>query len=153
MDIKKVTAVSILILGVCVIPGAYADQKPEFSERYHEKIEKNIQEIYDQLNLSPEQKKNLKDNKIVSRQKSKALFEKMRGLRETLNQELMKPNLDMATITETQNNIKALQAQMADERLESILTDRKILSAEQFANFIGQMEKVRKEHRGKEEKE
>lgn len=153
MDFRKNLLLAILILGVCSIPSAHAGQTADEFSKKHGRMEKKIQEIYSQLNLTPEQKKDLENNKLANREKRKALFEKMRSQKEALNQELMKADLDMAKIIEIQNNIKALQSQIADERLESILAVRKILSAQQFASFITQMEKSRQERRGKEEKE
>ncbi len=153
MDFRKNLWVAVLILGVCAIPSAHADQKADRFSKKHERMEKKIEEIYSQLNLTPEQKKEIENNKLANREKRKALFEKMRAQKEALNQELMKTDLDMAKITEIQNNIKALQSQIVDERLESVLAVRKILSAQQFAGFIAQMEKSRQERRGKEDKE
>ncbi len=153
MGVKKNLLLAILIFGACSISTAHADEKTDGFFKKHEKMEKKIQEIYSQLNITPEQKKDLESNKLANREKRKVLFEKMRSQKEALNQELMKADLDMAKINEIQNSIKTLQSQMADERLESILAVRKILSAEQFANFITQMEKSRQDHRGKEEKE
>ncbi len=153
MDTRKVVVLSMLISGFCVFSSAQAEDKADWGGKRHEKMEKKIQEIYSQLNLTPEQKKALESNKSGNHQKRKAVFEKMRTYREALNQELMKPNLDMAKINDIQNNIKALQSQMADERLQSILAVRKILSVEQFTNFIAQMKKSPPEYRGREEKE
>ncbi len=153
MNLKKVVVLSILILGICFIPGVYANDNADFSAKRREKMEKNTETIYNQLNLSESQKKQLDENKLHSREKRKTLYEKMRSYKQALNQEIMKPQLDMAKIDEIQRSIKTLQAQMVDDRLESILAVRKILTAEQFTQFITQVEKSRQEFRGKEEKE
>ncbi len=153
MDFRKVVFLSFLILANCAISSANAEDKADFPTKRREKMEKNIEAIYNQLNLSEPQKKQLEENKLHSREKRKTLYEKMRSYKQALNQEIMKPQLDMAKIDEIQSSIKTLQAQMVDDRLESILAVRKILTAEQFTQFIIQVEKSRQEFRGKEEKE
>lgn len=153
MDAKKVVLLSMLVLGICTVATAQPDRKGEFKEKRRERVENKIHGIYTQLNLTPEQRKKLEDNRQNNREKRKELSERIRSYKEALNQEIMKPQLDMAKINEIQGSIKGLQAQMADDRLESILAVRKILTAEQFTQFITQVEKSRQEFRGKEEKE
>ena len=99
-------------------------------------MEKRNQEIYTQLSLTDEQKKQLEDNKQKNREKRKALFEKMRSYKDALNKELMKSNLDVNKINVIQAQFKVLQSQMTDERLNSILEVRRILTPEQFAKFV-----------------
>src|SRR3989338_6745032 len=64
-----------------------------FSKRAN-KRGKMIEEVYGQLNLSDDQKKQLEANKGKWRENRKANFEKMKTLKEALNDELMKPELD-----------------------------------------------------------
>jgi Spy/CpxP family protein refolding chaperone len=78
-----------------------------------------IQEIYNQLNLTEVQKKQLEANKIQHRAKMKAVREQMKSYRQVFQQELMKPVLDMNKINELHSQLKALESQMADDRLNS----------------------------------
>jgi len=103
--------------------------------------------IYDKLDLTTEQKKQLEANKVRDREVMKASFEKMKSYRETLKTELMKPELDMVKINNIQSQIKTLQAEMLDNRLNSILKVRKILTPEQFTKFISHVNKRKFNHR------
>ncbi len=106
----------------------------------HEHMGKKMQEIYVQLKLTDDQKKQLEANKQKQREQMKSVFEQMKTQREALHQELMKTDLDMNKINSIQTQIKTLQSQMIDNRLNSILEVRKILTPEQFKKFISSME-------------
>jgi len=103
-------------------------------------MQKRIQEIYSQLNLTEDQKKQLETNKQNQQGQRKLLFEQMKTQHDAMHQELMNPNLDMNKINSIQSQIKSLQAQMADNRLNSILEVRRILTSDQFNKFISLME-------------
>ena len=151
--------VCIVITGIFTVPYVYAGElNPKGGEDFskfkdmHQRMEKKVQEIYDQLNLTDEQKKQLESNKLKNKDSRKSGFENMRSLKETLNQELMKPDLDMNKINEIQAQMKSYQSQMGDERLNSILEVRKILTPEQFSKFLTLMEKNRHDKFSGEEK-
>lgn len=151
MKIKKTILLWGVILGLLPSVYSYAqdqetgEEKAPIFQKMREHREKKIQEIYAQLDLTDEQKKVLENNKTLSRQQMKTLFESMKPLRDSLNQELMKADLDMNRINEIQSQIKAVQSQIADNRLNSILEVRRILTPEQFAKFIGLMDKNKRE--------
>ena len=104
-----------------------------------------IQEIYSQLNLSDSQKKLLEANKQQHREKVKSLHQEMKIEKEALHGELMKSQLDMLKINGLHGQIKALQSQMEDVRLGSILAVRTILTPEQFSKFVGLMRNLKRE--------
>ena len=120
-----------LLCAALIIP-AYAQGKGVTRERPPEHFKK----MFDQLNLSDKQKQAMEANKAAHRGKMKQNFEKMKALREEFNAELMKPKLNMGKINALQKQFKAFQAQLADDRLNSILEVRKILTPDQFAKFI-----------------
>lgn len=93
-------------------------------------------DIFRKLNLTQEQKKLLDENKVKDRDKVRTLLDKMRSHRETLKQELMKKELDMKKINEIQSYLKTIESDMTDQRLDSILKVREILTPEQFEEFI-----------------
>lgn len=105
-----------------------------------------FQEIYSQLHLTEAQKKQLEDNKTQHHAKMKNDREQMKSDREAFRAELMKPQLDMNKINELHNRIKALESQMADDRLNSILAVRAILTPQQFSEFATLMPKHKMEH-------
>lgn len=129
--LRSLMAIAFIILGLAITSNAYAFEKGE-----HKDWKQGRQKIWDQLNLTDVQKKQLEDNKSKNKEQMKATFEKMKSYRESLNAELMKPQLDMNKINAIQAEVKALEAQMTDNRLNSILEVRKILSSEQFEKFL-----------------
>jgi hypothetical protein len=55
----------------------------------------------------------------------------------------------MAKVTDLQNQLKAIQGQMLDNHLNSILTIKKIMSPEQFTGYMAlKKEKELKMHHG-----
>jgi Spy/CpxP family protein refolding chaperone len=111
-----------------------------------------IQEIYSQLNLTDDQKKQLEANKQQHRAKMESARQVMKANREALQEELMKTQLDMPRIEEIHGQIKSLQAQMEDVKLNSILAVRAILTPEQYSKFISLMQKHKQEHEEEHDK-
>jgi len=113
------------LCAVLIVPAYAQEKRPEHQGK-----------MFDQLNLNDKQKQAMEANKAAHRGKVKQDFEKMKALKEEFNAELMKPKLDMGKINSLQKQFKALQAQLADDRLNSILEVRKILTPDQFSKFI-----------------
>jgi len=106
------------------------------SPEKHKWMDQKRQKMWEQLNISPEQKKQLDESRARNKELRKASFENMKAFRQSLQAELMKPQLDMNKIKDIQYQIKALQGQMIDRHLDSVLEVRKILTPEQFSKFI-----------------
>ncbi len=155
-----VIALMVLLLAAPVV---YAQPKDSSDDTlgsqaaaWRQKRKEKMQEIFSQLNLTEEQKKQLKENKMKNREQRKAGFEKMKSYKEALKQELVKPELNKKRIKQIQGQLKDAQAQMADDRLDSILEVRTILTPEQFAKFMTLMEehqakrwnRFQKDHKG-----
>jgi periplasmic protein CpxP/Spy len=121
-----------------------SSQKLHFGQR--------IQEIYDQLNLTDDQKKQLEANKQQHRAKMESARQAMKTSREAFREELMKPQLDMPRINQIHEQIKSLQSQMEDDKLTSILAVRAILSPEQYLKFVSLMQKHKQEHEEEHDK-
>ena len=81
----------------------------------------------------------LDENKSKHREGMKAFFNAIKGTRDSMRRELQKEKLDMAKINQINDEMKKLEAQMSDRRLEGILEVRKILSPEQFKKFTEKM--------------
>jgi Spy/CpxP family protein refolding chaperone len=105
-----------------------------------------IQEIYQQLNLTDDQKKQLDANKQEHRAKMEAARQEVKADKEALHGELMKTQLDIPKIHQIHERIKALQSRMEDEKLNSILAVRAIFTPEQFLKFTDLMHKHQKDH-------
>lgn len=100
-----------------------------------------IQGVFSQLNLTDDQKRQLEVNKQQQRARMQIARQTMKISREELQEELMKPDLDMTKINAVHSRIKSLLSRMEDDRLSSILTVRAILTPEQFLKFINLMHK------------
>lgn len=153
-NLRGLAVAAFIILGMLITPSIYAVEKsdaagkecaPSLQEK-NKKMDEKHQKLWDQLNLTPEQKKQLEENKTKNRETMKAKFEQMRSYRESLKEELMRPELDVNKINGIQSQIKALQAEMVDNHLKSVLDVRKILTHEQFEKFIEIMGKHGKWH-------
>jgi protein CpxP len=108
-----------------------------------------IREIYGQLGLTDDQKSRLEINKQQHRVNMDKLRQAIKTDRQTLREEIMKPQLDMPRIKEIHMAIISLQAQMEDSKLFSILEVRSILTPEQFAKFIDLVNQYRQEREEK----
>ena len=142
---RKVKCVTLLIVAVLaglpasVVHAASPVPAVQQKEEFTKKTDARRQEIYDDLGLTGEQRKLLEENKNKHREQTKALFTQMREKMTFLRQELEKKELDMQTVYQTNNELKRLQAQMLDNRLERILEVRKILTPAQFKKFGDKM--------------
>jgi Spy/CpxP family protein refolding chaperone len=114
------------------------------SQKWHSG--QRTQEIYSQLNLTDDQKKQLEANKQQHRARIQSVRQAMKTDREALREELMRPRLDLPKINKIHQQIKSLQSQMEDDRLSSILAVRAILTPEQFFKFVNLMHKHKQEH-------
>jgi Spy/CpxP family protein refolding chaperone len=88
------------------------------------------------LNLSEDQQKQLKDSRQKRKDAMKSIFEQMKTNREAFESEIVKATPDMNKINDIQTQIKALQSQMVDNHLNSILEIKKIMTPEQFAGWM-----------------
>ncbi len=114
------------------------------SQKWH--TGKHIQEIYSQLNLTDDQKKQLEANKQQHRVKMENIRQAIKTDKQMLKEELMKPRLDIPKINAVHGQIKSLQNQMEDDKLDSILAVRTILTPEQFLKFVNLVHKYKKGH-------
>ncbi len=148
---KTVFLAALLLIGVVSSVhakdwrGSSEDGDSSKRQERREMMEKQFQGVMDQLKLTDDQKQQLKDNKQKHREKMGDGWEQKKAYRDELNQELMKPELDMNKINAIHAKFKADQTQMSDERLNAMLEVRKILTAEQYGKFVSLME----EHKAK----
>ena len=88
------------------------------------------------LNLTDDQKKQLKDIWQKQREAMKATFEQIKANEEALTNELLQTTPDINKINSLKSKIEALGAQMLDNRINSDLEVKKILTPEQFAKYL-----------------
>lgn len=133
---------------------------PAFCEGYsHHKgsqggnLEDKMVEIEKKLNLTPEQDKLLKEAKSAHRAEMESLKQAMGAKHKELQAEIAKPGVTKQQLEPIANQIKALQSQMVDRRIDGILNIKHILSPEQFQKLESLKEEHHKDFRMKCSKE
>ncbi len=136
----KQFAYSLGIIGVMLLASNVYSQPTERHSPGHEamreKIEARMLEVYKQLDLSPEQEKQLKAHINKQKEQGKDIHESIRAKREEMKIELQKQELNMAKINKINSELKSIKSKKSDHRLESILEVREILTVEQFLKFM-----------------
>jgi Spy/CpxP family protein refolding chaperone len=87
-------------------------------------------------NLTDDQKKQLKDIWQKQKEAKKTAFEQIKADREALTNELLQTTPDVNKINDLKSKLEALGAQLFDNRVNSDLEVKKILTAEQFAQYL-----------------
>lgn len=136
----------VFIASSAYVEGSNSDKYN--SEEWKAKKEARFEKMQKELNLTPEQAQRLKELRNQHREKRKNGWKDIRAKRQKLQEELQKPKLNEARVRQIHNELKALKAQKADQRLERILEVRKILTPEQFSKFM-ELTKKFKGERGK----
>lgn len=158
METRKNSIIAILVVIVVVLsaalvysnfktPGRSRAAKRLFTERMEGKRAKH-QPFYADMNLTAEQKRLLEENKTQHKEKARVLSKQIHSNMLLIRQELQKDDLNTGKIEQIQDKLKKLQIQMLDDRLQSILEVRKILTPEQFREFSARIEsKIGKDKR------
>jgi Spy/CpxP family protein refolding chaperone len=88
------------------------------------------------LNLTDDQQKQLKAILQKQREVMKATFKQIKANKEALTNELFQTTPDVKKINDLKSKMEALGAQMLDNRINSNLEVKKILTAQQFAKYL-----------------
>jgi len=107
------------------------------------------QDMKKELGLTAEQNTKLEANKAAHRTEAKAMHDAMKAKKEELRAAIAKPGATRAQVEPIVGQIKALEAQMTDKRVDGILAVKAILTPEQFAKLEAMKEKSIKEWKGK----
>jgi len=102
-----------------------------------------------ELNLTPEQDKLLKDAKTAHRAEMTASAGVLKEKRRQLKEALAKPGVTKQQLEPIAAEMKQLQSQMVDSRIDGILKVKAILTPEQFQKLESMKEGRHKEGRGK----
>ena len=150
--LKKIMVLAIaanLILSACPAFSLSADEcegegprgrhheKGEYKERMKEKREKFAEE----LGLTDEQKEEMKELKETSREKKKELRQGLKEKRGELRNELNVYDSNTRKVRSLVSEVKDLQGELIDLRVQSIMDTKEILTEEQFGKFTAKMKK------------
>ena len=102
--------------------------------------------IFKELNLTQQQKEKLEENRKAQREKMMKLHTAIKEKQAKLQEALKNPAVTRAIIEPLVNEIKSLQTQLIDHRINGIFAVKEILTPEQFAKFQ-QMTEKRQENR------
>jgi len=143
----KLTLMCLLVVFALTSVVCAADN-PTQTKPVREKLREHFSK---ELNLTPEQQSKLTENR-------KAQHEKMMQLRKTMGEEeaklreaLKAPGVTKSSVEPIANEIKSLQAQLIENRIDGILAVRQILTPKQAAKF-DQMAEKHKKNRGEKVK-
>lgn len=104
--------------------------------------QKDVKEaIHKKLGLTPEQQQKLEENRKAQTEAMKKLHEGMKQQREKLQEALKSPEATRASVEPIIAEMKSLQAQLIDQRMNGIFAAKSILTPEQFAKFTEMTEK------------
>ena len=105
------------------------------------------------LGLTPEQDKLLKEAKKSHRAEMEELGKAVKAKMQELQKALAAPGVTRQQVEPIASQIKALQSQMVDRRIDGILKIKSILSPEQYQKLQGMKEEWRKSgHKKQSEK-
>jgi len=108
-----------------------------------------IDKIVDELGLSAAQKDQIKKQRSDFAAKAKEAKEKMRTTRAALKEELDKQTVDTARVNGLVAELKNQVGQQIQNRVDSVLAMKQVLTPEQFNKMKTLMEERRKDHMGR----
>ncbi len=129
-------AMMAVILSASLVFSQPPGDRWQGSEVRKERMAYRMQVMEERLGLNDAQKELLAVHREKQRGAAKELRTRLRETRKALKAELTETKLDNETIDLLQGELKAVQAQMADQRLAGVLEVRGILTPDQFSEFM-----------------
>ncbi|MDD5423408.1 MAG: Spy/CpxP family protein refolding chaperone [Candidatus Omnitrophica bacterium] len=144
---KMISVAMVLFTAVAVFTsGIYAFDKGCDGEKTH--MGKKWESLTKELGLTPEQDQKLEANRKAQFDKMKDLRKAMKEKRGELSKALENPAATRSSVEPIIAEMKALESQSVDQRIDGIFSVKEILTPGQFAKFNSLMEKKRLEHKG-----
>jgi len=130
------------VVGICLAAGNnYAFSEPGSGAAQQQR--KGRGDFFRSLNVTVEQRKSLEENRKADGELMKVLRESIREKQKALQEAVNQPGSTKASVEPLIKDIKDLQAQLIDRRVDGIFAVKAILTPEQFAKFAEMMEKHR----------
>lgn len=126
--IVYVGVIAVLFLGSM----AYAQPSGNVPERTMRHKEEKMANCVKELELTAEQQGQIKKQRNEQREKNKELRDKLRVKRTQLREELEKQDIDKSKIYGLVAEIKTLLGNQLEQRVESVLSMKEMLTPEQF---------------------
>ena len=131
----------IVFIGLAVFFFALSAAYGQEQEGFKQHSEAQDGKIIKELNLTPEQQKNLKENRKNQREEMQKGRAEIKEKHLKLKEALKNPDVTKAAVEPLLNEIKLLQSQLIDRRINGIFAVKEILTKEQFIKFLKLMEK------------
>lgn len=136
-----------LLIGITVVFLAVGSTYAFAQEERGMRGEQREGRVFGGLNLTEQQKQQLEANRKAQRQEMEKLFTAMKEKQKQLQDELKDPAVTRETVTPLANELKSLQAQLIDHRINGILAVKEILTPEQFAKFHQMMQEGKRDRK------
>jgi len=131
--IKNLITVSLVISIFSIFCLAYAEDVP-IQAPYKPQVSDKA-DIFDGLNLTPEQQEKIKAHKEENKAKTNSLRDQMKAKREDLKAEMKNSAMNISKVQSLTNDIKNLIGQMIDLKVDGVIFLKQTLTPEQFAKF------------------
>ena len=150
---KKMIMVMALIVAVVFIAGSVfawggCASQGKYGKEYQDKRDVR-EDMKKELGLTAEQDIKLKASRESHRTEVKALHDAIKVKKGELKAAIAKPGATRAQVEPIANELKALEVQMTDRRVDGIFAVKAILTPEQFAKLETMKAKHMKEWSGK----
>jgi Spy/CpxP family protein refolding chaperone len=143
---KKMALIVTCFLALFLATGTlYAQPKFKGEGRWGEKQDRMAKE----LNLTQEQQSQLQENRKAQYEQRVGLYKAIKEKEMKLREALTNPAVTRGSVEGLANEIKSLQAQLIDARMNSIFTAKEVLTPEQFAKFQAMTEEHQGSRRGR----
>lgn len=133
--LKKLAIYAALAIMVASTSLAYAEpMRPEHEGKKYNKGNRGeqFQGVMDQLDLTQEQKDQLKAHREAQKEKTKDLREELNANRKALHEELKKYDSDKRVVDSTVAKINDIQGKLTAEGANNFMGMKKILTPEQY---------------------
>jgi len=145
---RKYILILVAAVGIqtwmCVLPLKVGAEEGRFAQ-YKQQRQEKMNKLYDELNVSEEQRIKIKEARGAMHAKKKELREAMKAKRAALKEELEKDEVDKVRIDAMVDELVGLTGRVIRERVDGILKVKQILTKEQFKIFVEKTKKFRKE--------
>ena len=140
--------IKVLVVGFAIVFFTLSAAYAQGQGKYHQGGQGDKESIFKELNLTPEQKQKLEDNRKAQREEMAKLREAIKEKRLKLQEKLNDPAVTRSSVEPLISEIKIIQAELIDHRINGIFAVKAILTPEQFAKFNQLMEKQMKSKKG-----
>ena len=114
-------------------------------DRKHEAMKNVIAE----LGLTPEQQNQIDAQRKKQRKETEALRIKLQARRAVLQEELNKPSVNRAAVSDLVKKVNTIRGDMFSQRIEGILAMKEILTPDQYDELKERMKKMRARGKGR----